>query len=54
MPMVFAENAIDLSVFSNLTDQDLEKLGVLLGTAERPVKQWRWRARFNDFGDLGV
>jgi hypothetical protein len=27
----FAENAIDLSVLSDLTDQDLEKLGVLLG-----------------------
>jgi hypothetical protein len=27
----FAENAIDFSVLSDLTDQDLEKLGVLLG-----------------------
>jgi class 3 adenylate cyclase len=27
----FAENAIDLSVLPDLTDQDLEKLGVLLG-----------------------
>src|SRR5262249_46970380 len=27
----FRENAIDLSVLSDLTDQDLEKLGVLLG-----------------------
>jgi class 3 adenylate cyclase len=28
---VFRENAIDETVFSDLTDQDLEKLGVLLG-----------------------
>ena len=28
---VFAENAIELSVLPDLTDQDLEKLGVLLG-----------------------
>lgn len=27
----FAENRIDASVLSELTDQDLEKLGVLLG-----------------------
>ena len=27
----FHENAIDFSVLPNLTDQDLEKLGVLLG-----------------------
>jgi SAM domain (Sterile alpha motif) len=27
----FAENAIDLSVLPDLTDQDLEKIGVLLG-----------------------
>jgi len=27
----FAENRIDLSVLPDLTDQDLEKLGVLLG-----------------------
>jgi class 3 adenylate cyclase len=27
----FGENAIDLSVLPDLTDQDLEKLGVLLG-----------------------
>src|SRR5215467_9758539 len=27
----FRENAIDLSVLPDLTDQDLEKLGVLLG-----------------------
>src|SRR5271155_4580913 len=27
----FAENAIDVSVLPDLTDQDLEKLGVLLG-----------------------
>ena len=28
---VFRENAIDLSVLPDLTDQDLQKLGVLLG-----------------------
>ena len=28
---VFRENAIDVSVLPDLTDQDLEKLGVLLG-----------------------
>ena len=27
----FADNAIDLSVLPDLTDQDLEKIGVLLG-----------------------
>jgi hypothetical protein len=27
----FAENAIDFSVLPDLTDQDLEKLGILLG-----------------------
>ena len=27
----FAENRIDLSVLPDLTDQDLEKLGVVLG-----------------------
>ena len=27
----FADNGIDLSVLPDLTDQDLEKLGVLLG-----------------------
>ena len=27
----FAENGIDFSVLPDLTDQDLEKLGVLLG-----------------------
>jgi hypothetical protein len=29
----FAENGIDVSVFRYLTDQDLEKIGVLLGHA---------------------
>ena len=28
---VFRENAIDVSVLPDVTDQDLEKLGVLLG-----------------------
>ena len=31
----FAENRIDLSVLPDLTDQDLEKLGVVLGEALR-------------------
>jgi hypothetical protein len=31
----FAENGIDFSVLRYLTDQDLEKIGVLLGHAER-------------------
>jgi class 3 adenylate cyclase len=30
-PQIFDENGIDLSVLPDLTDQDLEKLGVLLG-----------------------
>ena len=29
--LAFRENAIDLTVLPDLTDQDLEKLGVLLG-----------------------
>ena len=28
---LFLENGIDLSVLADLTDQDLEKLGVILG-----------------------
>ena len=31
----FAQNGIDLSVLPDLTDQDLEKLGVLLGHRRR-------------------
>jgi SAM domain (Sterile alpha motif) len=34
----FAENRIDLSVLPDLSDQDLEKMGVILG--DRGVK-WR-------------
>jgi len=34
----FAENAIDLSVLPDLTDQDLEKLGVLLGHRRKMLR----------------
>ena len=37
----FVENRIDLSVLPDLTDQDLEKLGVLLGDRR---KMLRWIA----------
>jgi class 3 adenylate cyclase len=34
----FAENAIDFSILSDLTDQDLEKLGVLLGHRRKMLR----------------
>jgi len=34
----FAENAIDLSVLPDLTDRDLEKLGVLLGHRRKMLR----------------
>jgi SAM domain (Sterile alpha motif) len=34
----FAENAIDLDVLPDLTDQDLEKLGVLLGHRRKMLR----------------
>src|SRR5277367_3606798 len=34
----FAENRIDLSVLPDLTDQDLEKLGVLLGDRRKILR----------------
>jgi hypothetical protein len=34
----FAENAIDVSVLPDLTDQDLEKLGVLLGHRRKMLR----------------
>ena len=34
----FAENGIDLSVLPDLTDQDLEKLGVLLGHRRKMLR----------------
>ena len=34
----FAENRIDLSVLPDLTDQDLEKLGVLLGDRRKMLR----------------
>jgi class 3 adenylate cyclase len=37
----FAENGIDIDVLSELTDQDLEKLGVLLGHRRRILKAIR-------------
>jgi hypothetical protein len=35
----FAENRIDYSVLPDLTDQDLEKLGVLLGDRRKSCAQ---------------
>jgi class 3 adenylate cyclase len=37
----FVENRIDLSVLSDLTDQDLEKLGVLLGDRRKMLRAIR-------------
>jgi hypothetical protein len=37
----FAENGIEIDVLSELTDQDLEKLGVLLGHRRRILKAIR-------------
>jgi hypothetical protein len=37
----FAENGIEIDVLSELTDQDLEKLGVLLGHRRRMLKAIR-------------
>ena len=34
----FVENRIDLSVLPDLTDQDLEKLGVLLGDRRKMLR----------------
>src|SRR5579864_9338805 len=34
----FAENRIDLSILPDLTDQDLEKLGVLLGDRRKMLR----------------
>ena len=38
VPQRFADNAIDLSVLPDLTDQDLEKIGVLLGHGRKILK----------------
>jgi hypothetical protein len=35
---LFAENRIDLSVLPDLTDQDLEKLGVVLGDRRKMLR----------------
>ena len=35
---VFAENRIDLSVLPDLTDQDLEKLGIVLGDRRKMLR----------------
>ena len=37
----FVENRIDLSVLPDLTDQDLEKLGVLLGDRRKLLRAIR-------------
>jgi len=37
----FVENRIDLSVLPDLTDQDLEKLGVLLGDRRKMLRAIR-------------
>src|ERR1700756_5338729 len=37
----FAENRIDLSVLPELTDQDLEKLGILLGDRRKILRAIR-------------
>ena len=44
----FVENRIDLSVLPDLTDQDLEKLGVLLGDRRKMLRAIR------DFGGASV
>jgi hypothetical protein len=44
----FVENRIDLSVLPDLTDQDLEKLGVLLGDRRKILRAIR------DLGDVSV
>ena len=44
----FVENRIDLSVLPNLTDQDLEKLGVLLGDRRKLLRAIR------DLGNASV
>jgi hypothetical protein len=43
----FADNGIDLSVLPDLTDQDLEKLGVLLG--HRSAARFALSASQQDF-----
>jgi class 3 adenylate cyclase len=43
----FAENRIDLGVLPDLTDQDLEKLGVLLGDRRRMLRAIRGLAGDN-------
>ncbi|MCK1379610.1 hypothetical protein IVB33_19025, partial [Bradyrhizobium sp. 24] len=42
----FAENRIDLSVLPDLTEQDLEKLGVLLGDRRKMLRAIREVARY--------
>ena len=37
----FAENRIDFSVLPDLTDQDLEKLGVILGDRRKILRAFR-------------
>jgi SAM domain (Sterile alpha motif) len=47
----FVENRIDLSVLPDLTDQDLEKLGVLLGDRR---KMLRWIADLKGAGRVSA
>ena len=44
---VFRENAIDLSVLPDLTNQDLEKLGVLLGHRRKLLRATALDAMLN-------
>ena len=44
----FVENRVDLSVLPDLTDQDLEKLGVLLGDRRKMLRAIR------DLGNVSV
>src|SRR5215813_7468621 len=55
----FVENRIDLSVLPDLTDQDLEKLGVLLGespqdAARDPQSRQRLGCRYGTRRDRGA
>jgi hypothetical protein len=50
----FAENRIDLSVLPDLTDQDLEKLGVLLGDRRKNAARNRHCRRQEREGQLNL
>jgi SAM domain (Sterile alpha motif) len=38
---VFAENAIEFEILPDMTEADLEKLGVALGQPQLPAPLWR-------------